>query len=82
MEDDTMLKNAVFKPSVNTVKWVKATAVRTVKTMAQAAIGVIGSTAIVTEVNWVVVGGTVALSGIVCVLTCIAGIPEVSTEEE
>ena len=77
-----MLKNAVFKPSVDTVKWAKATAVRTVKTMAQAAIGVIGSTAMVSEVNWAVVGGTVALSGIVCVLTCIAGIPEVSGEEE
>lgn len=77
-----MLKNAVFKSSVDTVKWVKATAVRTVKTMAQAAIGVIGSTAMVSEVNWAVVGGTVALSGIVCVLTCITGIPEVSTEEE
>lgn len=77
-----MFKNTVFKPSVDTVKWLKATAIRTVKTMAQAAIGVIGSTAVVNEVNWVVVGGTVALSGIVCILTCIAGIPEVSEEEE
>ena len=77
-----MFKNTVFKPSVNTVKWLKATAIRTVKTMAQAAIGVIGSTAVLNEVNWAVVGGTVALAGIVCVLTCIAGIPEVSTEEE
>lgn len=75
-----MFKNCVFKPSVNTVKWVKATVVRTVKTMAQAAIGVIGSTAIVTEVNWTVVGGTVALSGIVCILTSIAGLPEVSED--
>lgn len=77
-----MFKNTVFKPSVDTVKWLKATAIRTVKTMAQAAIGVIGSTAVLNEVNWAVVGGTVALSGIVCVLTCIAGIPEVSGEEE
>ena len=76
-----MFKNTVFKPSVDTVKWLKATAIRTVKTMAQAAIGVIGSTAVLKEVNWAVVGGTVALSGIVCILTCIAGIPEVSTEE-
>lgn len=75
-----MFKNCVFKPSVNTVKWVKATALRTVKTMAQAAIGVIGSTAIVTEVNWVVVGGTVALSGIVCILTSIVGLPEVTED--
>lgn len=77
-----MFKNTVFKPSVDTVKWLKATAIRTVKTMAQAAIGVIGSTAVLNEVNWAVVGGTVALSGIVCILTCIAGIPEVSGEEE
>lgn len=76
-----MFKNCVFKPSVDTVKWVKATAVRTVKTMAQAAIGVIGSTALINEVNWAVVGGTVALSGIVCILTSIAGIPEVTEEE-
>ena len=77
-----MFKNTVFKPSVDTVKWLKATVIRTVKTMAQAAIGVIGSTAVLNEVNWAVVGGTVALSGIVCILTCIAGIPEVSGEEE
>ena len=77
-----MFKNCVFKPSVSTVKWIKATAVRTVKTMAQSAIGVIGSTALINEVNWAVVGGTVALSGIVCILTSIAGIPEVSGEEE
>lgn len=77
-----MFKNCVFKPSISTVKWIKATAVRTVKTMAQSAIGVIGSTALINEVNWAVVGGTVALSGIVCILTCITGIPEVSGEEE
>lgn len=76
-----MFKNTVFKTSVDTVKWLKATAIRTVKTMAQAAIGVIGSTAVLNEVNWAVVGGTVALSGIVCILTCIAGIPEVSGED-
>ena len=75
-----MFKNCVFKPNVNTVKWLKATVVRTVKTMAQAAVGVIGSTALVNEVDWAVVGGTVALSGIVCILTSIAGLPEVSED--
>lgn len=75
-----MFKNCVFKPSVDTVKWLKATVVRTVKTMAQAAVGVIGSTALVNEVDWAVVGGTVALSGIVCILTSIAGLPEVSED--
>lgn len=43
-----MFKNCVFKPSVSTVK-----------TMAQSDIGVIGSTALINEVNWAVVGGTV-----------------------
>lgn len=75
-----MFKNVVFKSDVNTVKWIKATAIRTVKTMAESAIGVIGTTAVLNQVDWSVVGGTVALSGIVCILTSIAGLPEVSDE--
>ena len=56
-------------------EYVKDTAIKTVRTMAQAAIGVIGSTALVTEVNWVVVGSTVALSGIMCILMSVSNLP-------
>jgi hypothetical protein len=57
--------------------WVKAAAVRALKTAAQTAIGSIGATAMFIEVNWAVVGGTVLLSAILSVLTSIAGLPEV-----
>ena len=41
-----MLKNSVFKPSVSTQKWAKAAGVRAIKTMAQTAIAVIGTGAV------------------------------------
>ena len=72
-----MFKNSVFKASVDTKQWFKAAGVRAVKTMAQTAIATIGASATMGEVNWVMVGSASALSGILSVLTSIAGIPEV-----
>lgn len=57
-------------------KWLKKVGIKTTKTMAQTAIGVIGSTAILTEVDWPVVASTVLLSGVVCVLMNISQIEE------
>ncbi len=57
--------------------WAKAAAIRAIKTVAQTAIGVIGSTALFTEVNWAVVGSAALLAGILSILTSIAGLPEV-----
>ena len=48
--------------------YIEKLGIKVVKTMAQAALGVIGSTALISEVNWQVVASTVALSGFVCVL--------------
>ena len=56
--------------------WFKWAGIRALKTVAQAAIAAIGSTAVFTEVNWVVVGSTALLAGILSLLTSIAGIPE------
>ena len=62
----------------NIKKWAKAAAVRTVKTMAETAIAVIGiNTFGITDVDWVGVVSAAALAGIVTVLTCIKGLPEV-----
>ena len=46
--------------------YIEKLGIKVVKTMAQAALGVIGSTALISEVNWQVVVSTVALSGFVC----------------
>lgn len=59
--------------------FVRATAIRAIRTMAQTAVALIGTNAVgVTDVNWVGVVSGAALSGIVSVLTSIAtGLPEV-----
>lgn len=60
-----------------TMKWAKAAAVRAVKTVAQAAVAAIGSSAALGDVNWTLVASTAALSGILSLLTSVAGLPEV-----
>jgi hypothetical protein len=57
-------------------KWWKAAGIRAIKTVAQAAIAAIGSTAVFEEVNWIVVGSTALVAGILSLLTSVAGIPE------
>lgn len=62
----------------NFKKWFKAAGIRTVKTMAETAIAIIGTNAIgITDVNWIGVGSACLLSGVVTVLTCIKGLPEI-----
>lgn len=60
-----------------TKKWIKAAGVRALKTCAQTAIATIGTSAAMGDVNWVMVGSTALLSGILSVLTSVAGLPEV-----
>lgn len=75
-----MFRNNVL--NVSTKKWFKASIVRAVKTMAQTAVATIGTSAVLGEVNWVMVGSASALAGILSVLTSVAGIPEVGESNE
>ena len=75
-----MFKNCVFKVSVDTVKWAKAAGVRAVKTMAQTAVAVIGTGAVLSAVDWKMVLSASVVAGIVSILTSVAGIPEVEGE--
>lgn len=62
--------------------WLKAALIRSVKTMAQTAVALIGTNAIgVTEVDWFAVCSASLLAGIVSVLTSVAGLPEVDGVE-
>ena len=75
-----MFKNNVFKVSVNTQKWVKATAIRTVRTMAQVAVATIGVAVGMGEVNWLAVGSATLLAGVLTILTALTGLPEVESK--
>jgi hypothetical protein len=59
-----------------TKEWFAAAGIRALKTVAQTAVASIGVTAMIHEVDWVVVGSTAALAGVLSLLTSIAGLPE------
>lgn len=58
-------------------KWFKAAGIRAVKTIAQAAVATIGTAAALGDVNWILVISASLLSGVLSMLTSIAGLPEV-----
>jgi len=56
--------------------WIKAAGVRAIKTVAQTAVATIGTSAVMAEVNWLMVGSASLLAGILSLLTSVAGLPE------
>lgn len=56
--------------------WLKCALIRALKTVAQTAIATIGTSAVLSEVNWVMVGSASLLAGILSLLTSLAGLPE------
>lgn len=75
-----MFKNCVFRVSVDTKKWAKKAGIRAVKTVAQTAVAVIGTGAVVSAVDWKMVVSAAVVAGVVSILTSVAGIPEVEGE--
>lgn len=61
-------------------KWWKAAGIRAIKTVAQTALASIGTSAVISEVNWLTVISASVLAGIISMLTSLAGIPEVDDE--
>lgn len=59
-------------------KWLKAAGIRAVKTMAQSFVAMIGTAAVMQDVNWTMVVSATVLSGILSLATSVAGLPEVN----
>ena len=64
----------------NWEKWFKAAGIRAIKTVAQTAVATIGTSAVMGDVNWLMVGSAALLAGILSMLTSVAGLPEVHEE--
>lgn len=58
-------------------KWFKAAIVRAIKTICQTAVATIGTSALLSEVDWLAVASASLLAGVLSVLTSLAGLPEV-----
>ncbi len=61
----------------NFLKWLKAAGIRAIKTVAQTAAATIGTSALLSEVNWKIVISSAVVAGILSMLTSVAGLPEV-----
>ena len=77
-----MFENCVFKVSVDTKRWMKKAGIRAIKTVAQTAVATIGTATALGQVDAKLVVSASLLSGILSLLTSIAGLPECNAEGE
>ena len=61
--------------------WIRKAGIRALKTVAQTAVATIGTSVVISEINWMLVGSTSLLAGALSLLTSLAGIPEECPEE-
>ncbi len=60
--------------------WIKAAGIRALKTVSQTAFATIGTSAVISEVNWIIVLSASGLAGLLSLLTSVAGLPELKSK--
>lgn len=63
-------------------EWLKRAGIRAIKTVCQTAIATIGTATLFEEVNWLMILSASGLAGILSLLTSIAGLPELESEND
>lgn len=71
-----------FMKNIFTKEWFKAAGIRALKTFAQAAIATIGTSAVIGDVDWIMVASASALAAVLSILTSLSGLPEISGDEK
>lgn len=62
-------------------EWIKRAGMRAIKTCAQTAVAMIGTSVAVQDVSWAMVASATVLAGVLSLLTSVAGLPEIEQEE-
>lgn len=65
-----------------TLRWLKAAGIRAAKTVAETAIATIGTSAVLSQVDWRIVVSASLLSGLISLLISVKGLPELSPTVE
>lgn len=66
----------------NVKSWIKCAGIRAIKTVAQTAVATIGTSAVLSQVEWKVVVSASILAGVLSLLTSVAGLPELEEKGE
>ena len=66
---------------LTSTEWWQASLIRALKTICQTLIAMIGTSILIEQVGWKVVASSAILAGVLSILTSLAGLPEVDTEE-
>lgn len=66
---------------LTSIDWWEASLIRALKTVCQTLIAMIGTSTLISQVDWKVVASSAVLAGILSILTSLAGLPEVETTE-
>lgn len=76
-----MFKNTVFKVSVDTKKWAKATLIRAAKTFAETFVSMVTVGQAFNEVGWSHVLSVSGVAAVISIAISVAGLPEVESQE-